>query len=335
MIIDPIQPIRETDEVVPAQSVTEKAASTAPAKTPLVNPTATPAQAGAKSATSVTGADGRPVDVAKLQKSPDYYLTTMSYMMDKARMYYNNMQYDSAQFWYKQLFLYLPFYRPTYSQLVVDFTPLVFNYTWMTRIIQGKEEALKLMNQDLLKILEPVAQSTKAEMRPVQEVITDLQALGRLPQPARPDTVVTPQTLEQVAERLALQGAAMISAQVYRHLEVRLMIDAQRAGERASRVLGGDERPQIQPYAMLPFGFRQTGVPIAASMPQTQEMALRLSPKTVPPEWWTGRVDPVYGLNKDPQEGQNRRRRQKRADAVNKKSRMKLPKKPQGPEITF
>lgn len=331
MTIDPIQPIRETDEVLPAQSVVEKPATTASKAVSVNNNSKTTST----TSQTVTGSDGRPIDTSKLQKNRDYYLETMAYMMDKARLYYNNMQYDSAQFWYKQLFLYLPFYRPTYTQLVVDFTPMVFQYTWMTRIIQGKEEALKLMNQDLLKILEPVAKSPKPEARPVQEQIAEWQAQGRLPQPARVDMPVAPQTLEQLGERLALQGLTDASTQVFRHLEVRLMVDAQRIGERASKVAGGEERPQIQPYTMLPFGFRQTGVPVAPSMPQTQEMALRLSPKTTLPEWWTGRVDPVYGLNKDPQEGQNRRRRQMRADSANKKSRMKHPKKPYGPEITF
>lgn len=279
---------------------------------------------------------GKTIDPARMAKDPAYYVSMMKWFYEKAKAYYNGFQYAYAQELYQQFFKYIRFYRPTQQGFPpgINFYPALFEFSWLLQIQNQRTEAQKLLNQELAHLLETSMKSQEPKLQPFKEQVQALQAEGRFPAAGHPTVEVTPEDLLRLAQQASALDA-QLAAHLARHAEVRQQLGLSRTQQMIQKWEQREETiAKPQAYAMLPFGFSHTGVPISPLPPPlTTEDIQAVQTKILEPEYHVDKVEPVYGLNKDPREQNKRGRRQRKTNTSSRRN--KSGRGPRPPRITL
>lgn len=291
--MDAIPPIHETDEahlvhgLVPTSS-----------QNPLVEK-ANLAQYGIR------------IDHVRLQRDTDYFLKTMRHILEKARKFYQALQYNAAQEIYEQFFRYLRVYRDKDPTNQVNFYPALFEYAWLKEIQGERQEAQAIINQELLRTLEPVLQPSKQpHLEEIREIVRGLQNQGLFPTVTNLKPQVPLETLEKIAQHFIAVGMQPLALEILGHIEVRHLLSLYRTRQLVHKLEQLEESAPSTPYSVLPSAYAHFGVPVAPILPITPEDAEKIREKTPKRDYRIDRVEPVYAVNKDPREKEKRRRKQ-------------------------
>lgn len=254
---------------------------------------------------------GIKIDHVRLQKDSDYFLKTMRTMLEKARKFYHALQYSAAQEIYEQFFRYLRVYREKDPTNQVNFYPALFEYSWLKEIQGERQEAKAIINRELLKSLEPVMQPSKQpQLEELRETIRGLQNQGLFPTSTNLKPQVPLEALEKLAQQFIAVGQQPLALDILGHIEVRHLLSLYQTRQLAHKLEQQEESAPSSPYSLLPSAYAHFGVPIAPVLPITPEDAERIRDKTPKREYRIDRVEPIYGINKDPREKEKRRRKQ-------------------------
>lgn len=254
-------------------------------------------------------AHGLSIDAVQMAQDKDYFLKTILYIHAKARQHYNNFQYAIAQDLYKMFFQYLKLYRPHYPVAPpINFYPAMFEYAWILQLQGEKKEAQKQLNQELIKLLEPIKASKEPRLEEVRESVNRLEEKGLLPTPDRTDIRVSAEDLIELAQLHARYGQYPPAIQLLRHAEVLQMLEFHTARALEKKFEHDQEHPIAEtssalhhghPYIMKPFGYSYFGVPVSPILPITPEDAKSIQTKTIKPEYHVERVEPFASIGKD------------------------------------
>lgn len=272
---------------------------------------------------------GRPIDYVRLKQEPDYFLETMKYIQGKARMHYNNFRYVDAQELFELYFRYLRVYRPHHHRLPVDFYPALLEFSWVLEIQGQRQEAQKLLNQELLRVMEPALMSLEPKQVRIQEKVVEFQQQEQFPSPVNLRVDVPVEKLVDLAKMYTAIGEPVMAAHLLRNAEVRFLLDLYRL-QAMSRSVVSVETQHFEPLMSLPVLSGSIALPVAPVLPITAKDAQSVMEKTVNPDYRLDKVNPVSRVNQDSRgrERQGRRQRnttkKQRAAKASKKPRITL-----------
>lgn len=315
-MIDPLSPIQGFYEAeYPILPVGQK---------PVPPPEVTQAQA-AQPETADQGLLGIPVDYNRLKQDEAYFIQLMKYVLYKARVSFNKFIYADAEQLYGQFFKYLRAYRANamYGS-PIEYYPALFEYSWTLSILNRRKEAEKILNQELLRLLEPVLVRTPAHLSDIRNRIQQLQVQNLFPsQPhqltVRPDLVA----LQDIARQLAKAGEAEFALHVLSHVEVRHLLSANQIRQLAGTIAKASGQTGAMALSnMLSAVYSRLGLPVTPTVPLTPEEAEKIRSKTFVPEHQVDRVNPIDPTTRDPRKQEFRGARQRSRKASAKKGKV-------------
>lgn len=266
------------------------------------------------------------IDAVQLKQNPKYVNQVLDWILYRARTSFYTFRYPEAEYYYGEFFKYLKYYRANNIYgAPINFVPALFEFSW-TREIEGKrKDAEHFFNVELLKLLEP----TPAAPQPAafSERVEQLIQQGQLPSPQHLGQTPNPEALNELAQLARQVQQPVLATRLLGFGQVLNLWSVFRAQNLAVH-LDNESSSGIQQLFRVPLPMEHTGTPVAPVLPQPPDMMERVSSKKLEsPEFHVDKVEPVYALEKDPREQENKRRKQRRA--------LSKRKKPGTPEITL
>jgi hypothetical protein len=193
---------------------------------------------------------------------------------------------------------------------------VLFEYGWLSDLNHQRKETERMLNESLLKMLEPVLtpQPNQSQGRQlIRQFVEAFQELEQLPTPMRMRDPVPDEVLMKLVKKLMSQGEPEIARLVLGQLEVRNLLTVFRADYMARRIYE-QVHPRGGPSVMLlPLLYTRIGLPYAPYNPLANEENQRVQTKIyeheeLQPEALSG----MPPLSRDPNEEEERERRRKR-----------------------
>jgi hypothetical protein len=262
------------------------------------------------------------VDIPRFSMDPDYLVDTLGTLLQRARLYFLYGYYDAALREYKQYIHFEHLYSQGYNGITPDYFQVLFEFSWLASIHHREKESERILNESLLRLLDPLLHKEKEDTTPkllVRQFIQAMQELGQLPSNAAPRVSVQDDTLMKLVKKLISQGEPQIARLVLGHLEVRNLLMLFQANY-LSRKLYEQTNPRSGgPPITLPIIYTRIGLPYAPMNPKAKEVDAEENQRERQNEEHPERslfahgVDRVFALGKDPNEGEERERRQHQA----------------------
>lgn len=320
-----------TEPVQPVHASVDEALLTALPLAVNANTSGVKASASAETAAMDTAnalplVNGAPLDPAKMKTDTSYLLTSLRFMYDRAKGYFLAQQYPAAEYWYRQVFQYAPYVRLSSGSYTSNLGIALFEFAWLTEILRGRLEARKILSQALLPVLDATLQRKEPALLAVRETITDLQQRQLLPSSGHLLIQPPVRELDALAKQLVGLAEPGLASEFYQMVEVAHLLESYRARRLAMEQMQQQVLPPgADPRWLDPLGFQRKGVPMVANMPQTQEMAIRVSDKSLHPEQRPDRIEPIHALSADTPTGQGKQRQKQQQK---KKPKLERPPKP-------
>ena len=330
--IDPISPLGSDPFHLQSQRI-QQAQTSLPAYTVNASsqPVSTPSSPVIPPAIQES-ATRQNIDALKLCRDEVYFLETMNLLIYRARDHYNNFRYGEAEKTYKQFFTYFNYYamyHPSFWEQAPFFATFA-EYAYTLYVVGKEKEAQVFLNQQLSKLLEATNKPNVPELRPIRQEIQTLQAQQELPSQTQLRLDLNAEALTRIAQRLAQVQQNELARQFLGFAAVSYQLDLFKT-ERLAQQLTTPEKPSVttltkpaneQPYLMMPFGFRHTGLPYAYFPLYQQDFGKVNRPQTLAEaELDAETIEPLTSLGKDPNENDRRRRRQRRTQEITKRRR--------------
>ena len=211
----------------------------------------------------------------------------------------------------------------------------MFEFSWLASIHHREKESERILNESLLRLLDPLLHKEKEDTTPkllVRQFIQAMQELGQLPSNAAPRVSVQDDTLMKLVKKLISQGEPQIARLVLGHLEVRNLLMLFQA-DYLSRKLYEQINPRSGgPPVTLPILYTRIGLPYAPINPKAKEVDAeehqreRQNEEHPESSLFAHGVDRVFALGKDPNEGEERERRQHQAQEHQAQDHQAYPK---------
>lgn len=286
---------------------------------------------GSSTAAGVEEADlARAKEPVQPSKTQAYVKERTTWLLSKARyFFFTRTDYATAAEFYKKYFQYLSYYKWQYHGIFGNYAQALFEFVWSQDIVGKQREAERFLNQQLLEQIEAGLKAGHAETPAVERYIETLQIEELLPTPQTLNQSASPDALYRLAQYLMSKGDWEFAQNILVQAEVRYLQrfyrSRQMAGE-AARHLPPQEELAIASLPVQYAAQMQGRIPMAPSMPLMPGESERLHPTSGRPPayayYYTDKVDPVFGPNKDPNEEDKRRRRERKLkDRIQKKPR--------------
>lgn len=281
--------------------------------------------------------EDRIIDNARMHQDYEYVVDSLNYIHFKAQNLFIKGRYVEAQEQYDQFFKYLRQHKVfMYYGVPLNILPAVFENAWTLQLLDRHKEAERFLNQELLRIMEPVLLSPqKPALKPIETTLEQWQQTRIFPGPAHMETPPSMPHLTQLVDMLRTAQQPQLALQLLGYIEVRHLLEVHRT-QRLAQGLSEESRlpaTRSNPASLLPNAQNHFGLPVAPVLPVAPEVTAKIRPHTHLPEYHVDKVEPVYALNKDPRERQGRGRRQRRPNTPPGKNPPKKP--PRKPRITM
>jgi hypothetical protein len=262
------------------------------------------------------------VDIPRLSMDPNYLVNTLGTLLQRARLYFLYGYYDASLKEYRDYLHFEHLYSQGYTGITADYFQVLFEFSWLASIHHREKESERILNESLLRLLDPLLHKEKEDTTPkllVRQFIQAMQELGQLPSNAAPRVSVQNDTLMKLVKKLISQGEPETARLVLGHLEVRNLLMLFQA-DYLSRKLYAQTNPRSGgPPVTLPIIYTRIGLPYAPINPKAKEadheenLRERHNEDHPHSSLFAHGVDRVFALGKDPNEGDERERRQHQA----------------------
>lgn len=254
------------------------------------------------------------INAEQMAQDPDYLNSTLNYVLDRARQYFASGMYDAAVSNYREYLSYQYRFASRTLGVTDQYFQALFEFAWLMNISEERKEAEKVMNEALLRnldiVLKPRTDDTQ-ELRLVRQFLTALQELDQLPSANNLRIPVSPDVLGKVVKKLVSQGFPELARDVVGHIEVRNLLSVFRAEELSQKLFTQAHPRTSPPPPLLPIVYTLRGLPFGPFNPLAHEEDKKVYSHEIETEILrTERIDHIFSVDKDPNQDDERERRQ-------------------------
>ncbi|MBY0402835.1 MAG: hypothetical protein K2X66_02985, partial [Cyanobacteria bacterium] len=255
-------------------------------------------------------------DKMRLSQDPVYLSSTLAYMLERARYYFQAGYLEDAKKNYQEYLSYQHFYGQGYEGVDQDYFQVLFEYSWLLDINNERKESERVLNEELLRQLEEITKASSKETphrAEVRQFIQTLQELDEFPNNNRLREPVSTDILFKLVKKLVTHEEPELARAILGGVEVRNLL----AVFRTERWLASlnhqlDPREGLQ-SSLLPIIYTRIGLPFAPVNPLAHDEDKRVFAKEYRPEILrTSEVFKVHSIDKDPDQDSEREKRRKK-----------------------
>lgn len=257
------------------------------------------------------------IDDERIKTDRQYFLSMLDWILARARLYFKQYFYQAAEQEYKLFIRYMHMYGDRFNIMADNYYLVMFEYSWLQLELGHQREAQQFLNQELLILMEAMLNRVGAETPETlntRQMILGYQETGLLPTHQQMRLDVSDEILSRLSKQLISIGQRDLARQVLGQLEIRQLLTLFQTEQLAQKLAKEESHGLIpHPQPMLPLHYSHWGLPYSPFSPVSPEDTKRFLSQELKMQPLTAdRVEPVYGLNRDPNEREKREQRQRR-----------------------